>query len=192
MSYITKEKLDEIIEKHKKWLRGEEVGTRAVFTDADLTGADLRGAVLRGADLTDAVFTDADLRGADLTGAVLRGADLTDAKNAQYIPMSCPDYGSFIGWKKASQHIVKLQIPDTALRSSATGRKCRCNEAIVLAIENYDGTASELTEIASDYDSHLIYKVGATVNVENFDENRFNECAPGIHFFINRQEAVMY
>lgn len=164
---ITKEQLDEIIEKHKKWLRDEEGGTRA-----DLTHADLR---------------DANLRYADLTRADLRGA-----KNIPCIPMSCPDSGSFIGWKKASQHIVKLQIPDTALRSSATGRKCRCNEAIVLAIENYDGTTSDCTEIASDYDNGFIYKVGETVRVENFDENRFNECAPGIHFFINRQEAVMY
>ena len=25
-----------------------------------------------------------------------------------------------------------------------------------------------------------------------FDTNRWNECAPGIHFFITRQEAVNY
>lgn len=28
--------------------------------------------------------------------------------------------------------------------------------------------------------------------VEDFDEDRRNECAAGIHFFITRQEAVDY
>lgn len=28
--------------------------------------------------------------------------------------------------------------------------------------------------------------------VDNFDENRWNECAAGIHFFITREEAVRY
>lgn len=31
-----------------------------------------------------------------------------------------------------------------------------------------------------------------TVSVADFDENRWNECAPGIHFFITREEAVRY
>lgn len=46
--------------------------------------------------------------------------------------------------------------------------------------------------IASDYDSSFIYKVGTIVSVGNFDMNRWNECAPGIHFFITRDEAVKY
>jgi hypothetical protein len=36
------------------------------------------------------------------------------------------------------------------------------------------------------------YKVGDMVSVDDFDTNRWNECAPGIHFFITRQEAVDY
>ena len=35
-------------------------------------------------------------------------------------------------------------------------------------------------------------KTGETVEVPDFDENRWNECSTGIHFFITRQEAVNY
>ena len=78
-----------------------------------------------------------------------------------------------------------------ALRSSATSRKCRCSSAKVLAIENIDG--SEYGDvIASNYDPIFLYKVGEIVKVENFDTNRWNECAPGIHFFLTREEAVKY
>lgn len=30
------------------------------------------------------------------------------------------------------------------------------------------------------------------VKVDDFDKDRWNECAPGIHCFITRQEAVNY
>jgi hypothetical protein len=106
--------------------------------------------------------------------------------------MTCPDSGSFTAWKKAHGHIVKLLIPKDARRSSATGRKCRCDKAVVVAIETVSGESAELDEIASDHDNTFIYKVGETVTEPNFCEDRFKECANGIHFFINRQEAVDY
>ena len=43
--------------------------------------------------------------------------------------------GSFIGWKKAKNYIIKLEVLADAKRSSATGRKCRCDKAKVVAIE---------------------------------------------------------
>ncbi len=78
------------------------------------------------------------------------------------------------------------------MRSSAYGRKCRCSEARVLGIENADGRAAKVTEVKSQHDSSFIYRVGETVRVDNFDTDRRNECAAGIHFFITRQEAVDY
>ena len=65
--------LDEILKKHKKWLKGTR-GERA-----DLEGADLEGANLRGADLEGANLRGADLEGANLRGANLEGADLEGA-----------------------------------------------------------------------------------------------------------------
>ena len=36
------------------------------------------------------------------------------------------------------------------------------------------------------------YKVGELVIPDSFDENRWNECSHGIHFFINKQNAINY
>ena len=195
-----------ILEKHAKWARGEDGGERAYLYGADLRGADLCSADLRSADLCSADLHGADLYGADLSGADLRdanlrSADLRDAKNTDKIawnvhtafyPLQCPETGSFIGYKKAADKIVMLEICADAKRSSATSRKCRCSKAKVLAITNLDGSESGLSKIESDYDKDFIYRVGETVEVPDFDDNRWNECAAGIHFFITRDEAVKY
>ena len=157
---------------------------------ANLKWANLSGADLRWADLREADMSGVDLRKANLSGADLRKANLSGAKNIPYIPMTCPDEGLFIGWKKCKDNrIVKLEIPEDARRSSATGRKCRCDKARVLLIESID--RSLLFDSAeSQFDSAFVYRVGEMVSVFGFCEDRFEECAPGIHFFINRQEAV--
>ncbi len=78
------EELEEILEKHRKWINSEYGGKRADLrganlSDADLRGANLSDANLRGADLRGANLSDANLRGANLSDANLRGADLRDA-----------------------------------------------------------------------------------------------------------------
>ena len=184
-------------------LRGADL-CDANLRGANLCGADLCGANLRGADLRDANLRDADLRGANLCGADLRnanlrGANLCDAnlcdanlRGAKGCYLSCPTEGSFIGWKKASGHIVKLRIPEDARRSSATGHKCRCDKAYVMEIQNMDGTKATEDTVRSDHDKNFVYTVGATVEVPDFDDNMWSECAPGIHFFIDRRAAVEY
>ena len=157
--------------------------------DADLRCANLCDADLRGANLYGADLRSTDLRGANLRSTDLRGANLSDAKGCY---LSCPTEGSFIGWKKASGHIVKLRIPEDARRSSATGHKCRCDKAYVMEIQNMDGTRATEDTVRSDHDQNFVYTVGATVEVPDFDDNRWSECAPGIHFFIDRREAVEY
>lgn len=157
----------------------------ANLKDADLTDANLKGANLTGANLTNAILEDANLADTNLTHA-----DLHSAKIIPFIPFVCPDTGSFIAYKKASGYIVKLQIPEDAERLSATSRKCRCDKAKVLEIQNPDGTKADITRIRSNFDENFIYEVGKIVSVDNFDEDRWNECSTGIHFFMNRQEAV--
>ena len=169
----------------------------AYLRGVDLSGADLRGADLSGVDLSGAYLRGADLSGANLRGAYLRGADLSyadlrDAEEVPYIPMVCPEEEDFIGWKRAGDKIVKLHIPQDALRSSATTRKCRCNKAEVIEIYNIDGTIADERIVNSSYDYSFTYEVGKTVEVQDFDTNRWEECAKGIHFFINRQEAINY
>ena len=157
---------------------------------ANLQGADLRYANLRDADLQDTNLHGAYLHGANLSGAYLHGADF-NTSTAFLLPQ-CPSEGSFIAWKKASGKIVKLQVCEDAKRSSATTLKCRCSKAKVLEIQEPDGSKSDITEVQSDNDSSFVYKVGEIVSVDNFDENRFNECSSGIHFFIAREMAVKY
>ena len=174
----------------------------AELCEANLYGANLYGANLRGADLCEANLCGANLCGADLYGANLcganlyganmRGANLYGAINIPFVPMICPDTGAFVAWKKANGYIVKLEISEDARRSSATGRKCRCDKAKVIEIQELDGSPSELTEVASGYDRNFVYRVGEIAEEPKYDENRWKECAPGIHFFINRQEAVDY
>ena len=177
---MTREELEKVLKNHQHWLREDVEGWQNMR--ADLRGADLGGAILRGAIL----------RGANLWGANLRGA-----KNVPFIPMACPDTGTFVAWKLCqtsdSMVIVKLLIPEDAKRSSGTGRKCRSDKAVVLEIQDMDGEALEGVVARSIFDSLFTYEVGKTVEPrEPFDDCRWNECGSGIHFFINRQEAVNY
>lgn len=137
----------------------------------------------------EALKGGANLREANLYEANLRGANLRGAKGTY---MACPTDGSFIGWKKASGYIVKLQITEDARRSSAGGEKCRCDKAYVVEIQNADGTKADIDTIHSNHDANFVYTVGATVEVSDFDGDRWNGCAPGIHFFIDRRAAVEY
>ena len=136
--------------------------------------------------------------------------DMSCPKNMPYIPMVCPEEGEFIAWKKCyctvkstmthsvynlKTCIVKLKIPANAIRSSSFGRKCRASEAIVLAIQDIHGKdLGAGIEAFSEYDQNFKYRVGETVKprLAPFDRDRWRECSAGIHFFINRQEAVRY
>ena len=196
MKTYTQEELNTILEKHEEWLRDETGGERANLSGADLYGADLSGANLSGANLSRANLSWANLSGADLYGADLSGAKNVNTVNwnelTAFLPLVCPEEGSFIGWKKAHGLIVKLRITEDAKRSSATSRKCRCSKADVLEIQCLDGSLLDVESVPSDKDSSFLYTVGETVEVPDFDDDRWNECSTGIHFFITRQEAVTY
>ena len=158
---MTKEKLNEILGLHTKWLCDEPGGVRADLRDADLCSANLRRADLRGANLRGADLCDADLRGANLSGADLGDATLSGAKNIDtveynentaFFSMQCPESGSY-----------------TAYKGEPAG-----------------------TQVASDHDKNFLYVVGQTVEVPDFDTDRWKECASGIHHFITRSEAVKH
>ena len=181
MRRITTEELKETLRKHELWLNDDSQGEKADFSRVDL----------RYANLYEADLSEADLSGADLYVADLRGANLSGAKID--FPMVCPEKGSFTGYKKCKNGlIVELNIPEDALRSSATTRKCRCSKAKVISITNLDGSKSEETKAISNRDSSFVYKLGETVEVPDFDPNRWNECSTGIHFFMTREEALDY
>ena len=213
MKTYTSEELKTIIENHKHWLKGDCDGWEDMKADlreadlrrvnlsrADLRMADLRGADVRWADLRGANLSEADLSWADLRGANLSGAKELD--NVQYnektsfFAIQCPESGAFEAYKKAicmggGAAIVHMLVPSTAKRSSATSRKCRVSEAKVLDITSIDGK-EEFTEAMSQHDKSFVYRKGDTVKVDNFCDDRWNECAAGIHCFITRREAVNF
>ena len=170
-------KLKDILDKHLKWLRGEDGGERADLSGANLSWANLSWANLYGANLSLASYIE-------------KAKDL-------FYPIACPESESFIGWKKArikdndGECIVKLEICEDAMRSSATGRKCRCSKATVLEVQDIDGNVLEKAAV-SDRDENFHYVPGSVVSVSDFDENRWNECSTGIHFYITREEAVRH
>lgn len=121
-----------------------------------------------------------------------------DCIDGPHVSMACPDTGSFIGWKKGillphgGNCLIKLEIPEDARRSSSVGVKCRCDKAKVLDITSLDGSEHYGCAL-SMFDSSFVYKVGEVVTPTNeFDPNRWNECAGGIHFFVDKDEAISY
>jgi hypothetical protein len=162
---------------------------RADLSGADLSGADLRRADLSGADLSGADLSGADLSGAYLSGAYLRMADLKEVKNGKHALAQTsivPEAGAFIGWKMCKGNIlVKVEIPADAKRSNATGRKCRASHVNVLEVFG-------ASEAISNHDGKTIYRAGETVTCDVWCEDRWRECAGGIHFFITKIEAENY
>ena len=126
-------------------------------------------------------------------------------------PLVCPRSGKFIGYKKVYLEkrkryygIVTLEIPEDAKRSSAFGIKCRCSKAKVLDIEKIDGLflsqygcSRKLIPYRkypgySIHNNDFKYIIGETIEVDDFDECRWNECSTGIHFFMTKEEAMCY
>lgn len=142
--------------------------------------ADLGNADLRNADLRNANLRNADLGNANLGN--IKG--LTQEQLTSYTTIT-PE-GDLIGWKKCQDNvIVKLKIPAKARRSNATGRKCRAEYVRVLEIFGGDVGISSHDEVTE-------YRIGKTVKCHNWDDNRWNECSGGIHFFLTKLEAERY
>lgn len=177
---------------------------KARFTDCDFSKMGAGNPDFFNCSFQHCYFTDANIY-----YACFEAATFENPVDPPYIPMKCPENGSFIGWKKCLIYkghpkdildptfcfriptIVKLLIPDEAKRTSSTNGKCRCNKAIVLDIQSEDGKL-RYPETFSNRDPSFVYRVGATIKPDKFDPNRFNECSNGIHFFMNRQQAVDY
>ena len=170
---------------------------------ADLAGAPdglrlgfaVKAALAAKANLSDAVLSGAVLSGANLSGANLSGADLSEAKNAELalaMIQFIPPEGAFRGWKKCRDgRLVMLGIPVSAKRSHGADRKCRCSKAKVLLI--LDSDRNETNEAVSQYNSTFIYHKGKIVEPLNgFDENRWNTCGAGIHFYLTKEEAIAH
>ena len=168
----------------------------ADLSSADLSSANLRAADLRNADLYGADLQGADLQGANLQGANLHNADLqgADLQGAKLPGFQIPQEGTLIVYKKLRDDVVaKLLIPEEAKRTaSLVGRKCRASEAFVLEFLSADNEIRD--QVQSLHDHSFLYVVGQTVKPHGpeYDGDIRIECAPGIHFFLTREEAEEY
>ena len=169
---------------------------KIVFNNVDFTRTHINNVSFEGCVFKNCTFTYAKFIGVDFFGASFVNCIGLDtvyvSTNTRFFNIVCPEKGSFIGYKNCAGLIVELLIPEDAKRSSATTTKCRCSKAKILSITHIDGSPSKFTEIPSNYDVSFKYKIGETVEVNNFNKDRWNECSAGIHFFINRSDAVNY
>ena len=159
----------------------------AYLPHSNLTRAGFQGANLAWADLRDCVFYDTDLRDCNFMYANLRGSECVP-----YIPLQCPSDGAFVGWKTVNGVLIKLEIPADAKRSSAITNKCRCDKAKVLGFYDLNSTELNIDKIINHRYNICEYRKGEMVYPDSFDEDRWNECSHGIHFFINKQDAIDY
>lgn len=141
------------------------------FENTNLNGVDLKSVKfidtqisstsLKNADIRNVIFNETFFSGVDFFNTYFYNVNFKDIKydsNTIGLSLACPAEGSFIGYKKANNKIVKLLITEDSLRSSATSKKCRCSKAIVLSITDLDG--KEHKEVASNNSSCFIYKTG--------------------------------
>ena len=163
-------------------------------------GNSLYGANFQNADMKTAAFRECDMRtcnikGANLYGAVLEHAKLDDIQSdeaTQWFRMCCPETGPILGYKKCvNDRVVQLLIPADAKRTSATLPSCRCNKAKVLTIKNFDET-EEFEEAWSLVDENFVYRKGQWVEVKDFNEDRWMDSTTGIHFWMDRKQALGY
>lgn len=186
------------------------------FVDCDFTEASMNNFTFVNCAFEKCNFTRCDIERITFKDCVFIGCDFKDAylppffnphrmsncKNIPYMPMACPEEGEIIGYKIAlnvrlvggnhfANVLVTLKIPADAKRSSAGGRKCRCDKAKVIGLENVF-THERLSIAYSKYDAWFEYHIGEEISEPNFNENRWDECSKGIHFFINRKEALQY
>lgn len=162
----------------------------ADFSMANLVAVDMSHSGFEGAKFVNGGIYSSVLTEGNFDGVDFRGVKV-NTSTIGYV-MACPSEGSYIGWKKCGEYIVKLLVTEDALRSSATTRKCRCSKAKVLEIQTMDGHKSNKRVVYSSYHTRFKYEVGKEVSVSDFDPNRWIECSSGIHHFVSREDAVFY
>ena len=114
--------------------------------------------------------------------------------NRTNIPMACPEEGAFTAYKavksvNGQKIIAELLVPAGARRSSGLSRKCRVECAKVVGFYNLDLQKTRHRKAHSYWLPSFVYEKGTTVYPHDFDLCRYDECAPGIHCFMTKEEA---
>lgn len=160
------------------------------FIETNFTNADISSGNFRYADLHNS-----DISGANCYYALFEYTNLDEVKyndRTKFYKLHCPEEGGFVAYKKCVENrVVTLYIPKDAKRTSATGITCRTNKVKVLMIESFDGNI-RYEEAYSFVEEDFCYKVGQTIEVKDFNEDRWMDSTTGIHFFMTKEEAKAY
>lgn len=171
----------------------------------------LNDAIFSNCNISDTGFWCSDLQWANFSDSNVHKVtfqscdmDECEATNSNIVfPQHVPSNGSFIAWKKARMRdpdgdqyestdvIIKLRIPDDAERCGAN-HKCRANKVEVIQYETLDGEKlPDSINVCSFFNAEFVYHIGMISSVI-YDHDPQCECSSGIHFFLNRDDAVNY
>ena len=159
----------------------ESAMDNAVFSNSDITKATFDKSSISTALFDNVTGELIDFR----KGKVLR-EDIIGYKKCRFIHSTYDIYDRFGPGLLA---IVTLLIPKGATVFSINGNKCRTNRAKVIAINDIMG--APLPRAQSCY-KYMSYYVGDEFNMYDFDCAYNVECGRGIHFFMNKQDAIDY
>lgn len=152
----------------------------ANFFEASVKWSDFFLSVFRNCNFANSLWRNSSLFAADFIDCRL-SPELTNL-------LTTAPKGRFTGWKKLrNDYTAKLLIKGDVVGS--TTRKYRTNAARVIAIYNGD---KKVDYGYSLYDSKFMYKVGAEITTDMFDQNPTTACGHGIHFFMTRIDAEQY
>ena len=179
--------------------------SRANLSEAYLSSANLSYADLSYADLSNVDFSNSNLSYAKLSYANLSNVDFYNANlyNA-HLSFSnieafkfpnfriCPEEGQFYGFEKVQGNfILKLLISKHAKRLNPIGyRQCRASKVKVIEAYNPDGSKTNQTKFKSRHDPKFEYEINKWVEVKDFNDDVREIYAPGIHFFLTKEEAI--
>ncbi len=105
-------RLNEILEKHKKWLNGEKDGVRADLSNIDLRNIDLSGRNLSHIDMSHSNMSHSDMSHSDMRGSDLSHSNLSGS-NLDYScwPLWCGSLDVHIDDRIARQLLYHLMRP---------------------------------------------------------------------------------
>ena len=94
--------------------------------------------------------------------------------------------GSFIAWMKShDDKLVKIMVPENALRTGGYSYTCRASEVLILEIYDGENICDETTGLLGD---EKTYRRGDLVKAEEYDGSLYHDGA-GIHFRFSKEEA---
>lgn len=115
------------------------------------------------------------------------------------LKQTCPKEGSFICYKKVytgicAHVLATLEIPADAKRIYTISTKCRAEYAKVIKLELllYNIECKEIDVAYSGYNEDVVYRKGKIVYPDSFDDDMLNEYSNGIHFFMDKNDAINY